>query len=115
MILGQERGSMRFLIKATMSTEAGNKAVREGKLGAKIQAVLAELKPEAAYFMEDGGRRAALLVVNIQDVSEIPRFAEPFFLGMDAEVRFHPLMTAEDLGRAGLDELASKWGNDRQA
>jgi hypothetical protein len=103
---------MRFLVKATIPTVAGNTAIREGKLGPKIQAVLAELKPEAAYFMEEGGHRTALLVVNVQDASEIPRFAEPFFLGMNAEVRFHPVMTAEDLGRAGLDQLAQKWGSD---
>lgn len=103
---------MRFLLKATMPTDAGNRAIREGKLGPKIQAVMAELKPEAAYFMEEGGHRTALFVVNIQDASEIPRVAEPFFLGMNAEVRFHPVMTAEDLGRAGLDQLAQKWGGD---
>jgi hypothetical protein len=103
---------MRFIVRASFATDTGNKAIREGSLGPKIRAVLADLKPEAAYFYEDGGRRTALLVVNIQDASEIPRVAEPFFLGMNAEVRFHPAMTAEDLGKAGLDDLAKKWGSD---
>ena len=103
---------MRFIVKASIPTVAGNKAVREGSLGSKLQTVLADLKPEAAYFFEDGGHRTALLVVNIQDASEIPRVAEPFFLGMQAEVRFHPVMTAEDLGKAGLEDLAKKWATD---
>lgn len=103
---------MRFLVKASMPVDAGNKAIREGKLGPRMQAVLADIKPEAAYFMEERGRRTALLVVNIQDASEIPRIAEPFFLSLNAEVRFHPVMTAEDLGKAGLDDLAKKWGSD---
>ena len=42
---------MRFLLKVNIPVEAGNAAAKAGKLGATIQAILAELKPEAAYFM----------------------------------------------------------------
>ncbi len=45
---------MRMLLKATIPVEAGNAAVSNGTLGATIQKILAELKPEAAYFTEDG-------------------------------------------------------------
>ena len=101
---------MRFLMKVTIPTEAGNKAIREGALRPRLQRALEDLKPEAAYFFEEGGHRTALLVINMQDAAEIPRFVEPFFLGVDAKVSLHPAMTAEDLAKGGLDELAKKWG-----
>jgi hypothetical protein len=46
----------------------------------------------------------------VNQAAQIPRIAEPFFLRMNAEVRFHPVMTAEDLAAAGLDDLAKNWG-----
>jgi hypothetical protein len=45
----------------------------------------------------------------MESTSELPRFSEPFFLTFNAEVNFSPVMTPEDLGRAGLDELGKKW------
>ena len=44
-----------------------------------------------------------------QSPSEIPRFAEPWFLNFDAEVEFLPTMTPEDLQKSGLDDIAKKW------
>ena len=101
---------MRFLVKATIPIEAGNQAIKEGTFSTAVQAVMEALKPEAAYFFEENGHRTALLVVDMQEVSQIPRIAEPFFLRMNAEVRFHPVMTAEDLAKAGLEELVKQWG-----
>ena len=49
-------------------------------------------------------------VVDIANASDIPRFAEPFFLMFDATVEFQPAMTPEDLGRAGLEQLGQTWG-----
>ncbi len=46
---------MRFLLKVNIPVEAGNAAAKAGKLGATIQAILAELKPEAAYFTDNNG------------------------------------------------------------
>ncbi len=100
---------MRFVVKARMPLHETNRAIKDGSLGKKIQSILAELKPEAAYFMEEGGHRTAILVVDIQEPSQIPSIAEPFFLGLNAEVSFHAAMTPEDLGKAGLDKLAQKW------
>ncbi len=101
---------MRFLVKAIMPAEGANRAIRDGSMAKKMQAILAELKPEAAYFIEAGGKRTALLFLNIDEPSEIPAVAEPFFLNFNADVEFHPAMTPEDLGKAGLDALGKKWG-----
>jgi len=101
---------MRFLIRVSYSTPKFNEAVRDGSAGAKTQAILEDLQPEAAYFTEIFGKRTAVLIVDIDDVARIPSIAEPFFLHFDAEISFHPVMSPEDLGRAGLDELGEKWG-----
>ena len=49
------------------------------------------------------------MIINVEDPSKVPAFAEPWFLTFNADVRFHIAMTPEDLGRAGLDALGKKW------
>lgn len=66
-----------------------------------VKTMMGELKPEAAYFTEMDGYRTAILIVQMEKASEMPRIAEPFFLGLEAEVEFHPVMSAEDLAEAG--------------
>lgn len=92
---------MRFVVKISWDVEAGNALAREGKLGSTVQSILEELKPEAAYFMAEGGKRGGILIVDIDDVSEIPAIAEPWFLATNAKVEFLPAMRPEDLARAG--------------
>lgn len=100
---------MRFLIKVTPDPASANKAICDGTFESRLQQALAEIKPEAAYFLEENGRRTAILVIEVEKVSEMPRISEPFFLGMNAEVRFHPVMVAEDLRNSDLSGLAKKW------
>ena len=97
---------MRFLIKVSIPVETGNKAIRDGTLGETIGRILSELKPEAAYFTTDGGKRTGFIVADIKDPYQMPSIAEPWFLAFDAGVEFHPAMTPEDLQKAGPD-LAS--------
>jgi len=78
-------------------------------VGQKIQKILEAIKPEAAYFTEHDGHRGGTLVVNLKDVSEVPLFAEPWFLTFHAIVEFRVAMTPEDLARANLDALGKKW------
>ncbi|HZO52527.1 MAG TPA: hypothetical protein VFB63_07415 [Bryobacteraceae bacterium] len=101
---------MRMLLQVKFPLEPFNSAVRDGSAGAKIQKILAELKPEAVYFTEHDGCRGGTMVVDLKDASEIPRIAEPFFLMFNASVQFRPVMTPEDLGRANLDALGKQWG-----
>jgi hypothetical protein len=100
---------MRMLMKVWMPVEPFNTLVRNGTAGAKMQQVLEDIKPEAAYFTAQDGHRGGIIIVNINDTSEIPRYAEPFFLNFNAEVQFHPAMTPEDLGRADLAAIGKKW------
>ena len=100
---------MRILMHVKLPIEPFNSYVRDGSSGARIQKILADAKPEAAYFTEFEGQRGAIIVVNMDDSSKIPSLAEPWFLGFNANVEFHPAMTPEDLGRAGLEALGKKW------
>ena len=92
---------MRFLLKVNIPVEAGNTAAKAGKLGATIQSILADLKPEAAYFTDESGRRTAFIVLEMQDASQIPAIAEPWFLAFNASIEIHPVMIPADLAKAG--------------
>jgi hypothetical protein len=100
---------MRFVLHISLPVEKFNQAVRDGSAGEKLRRILEETKPEAAYFCAKEGKRGGFLVVDLADPSEIPRFAEPWFLLFDASVEFLPTMTPQDLGRAGLDQLGKQW------
>ncbi len=94
---------MRFLVKVSIPVEAGNKAACEGTLGKKVQDILGKLKPEAAYFTEMNGQRTGILIVQMDQTSKIPSIAEPWFLGFNAAVEFHPVMLSADLEKASSD------------
>jgi hypothetical protein len=91
---------MRCLLKAMMPVETANASARDGKLAKTIQSIVAELKPEAAYFVTEGGKRTALIFFDLQDSSQIPAVAEPWFLAYNAEVEIIPVMNADDLAKA---------------
>lgn len=103
---------MRFMITCRVPVEKGNALAKDGTLGQTIQSILEEIGPEAAYFTDVGGARGAYIVVDMEDASQIPAMAEPMFLGLGADVQIHPVMTAEDLGRAGpaIEQAAQRYG-----
>jgi len=101
---------MRMLMQVKFPIEPFNSYVRDGSIGAKMQKIMADIKPEAAYFTAVDGHRGGILVVNMDDPSKIPALAEPWFLVFNAHVEIQPTMTPEDLGRAGLEALGKKWG-----
>ena len=92
---------MRFLLKVNIPVEAGNAAAKAGKLGATIQAILADLKPEAVYFTDDKGQRSAFIFLDMQDASQIPAIVEPWLLAFGASLEIHPVMIPADLAKAG--------------
>jgi len=92
---------VRFLLMVNIPVESGNLAAKAGKLGATIQSIVADLKPEAVYFTDNNGQRTAFIFLEMQDASQIPAIAEPWFLAFNASVEIHPVMVADDLARAG--------------
>ncbi len=103
---------MRFLVKVLWDAEAGNALAKSGKLGSTVESILEDLKPEAAYFVAEQGHRSAFLVVHMDDASQLPAIAEPWFLAMNASVQVQPLMLPEDLAKAGpsIERAAKKYG-----
>ena len=65
-------------------------------------AAMQDLKPEAAYFYPENGKRACLMVFDMKDPSQIPVIAERFFMELNAEVTLTPVMNADDL-KKGLE------------
>ena len=100
---------MRFLIRVSMPHEPFNSYVKDGSAGAKMGKIMNELKPEAAYFMDMDGLRTGILIVNMDNTSQIPAIAEPWFLLFDADVEIHPVMLPDDLMKADLASLGKKW------
>lgn len=101
---------MRMLLHAIFPNEPFNTLVRSGEAGEILKNIMDDLKPEAVYFTEEDGMRAAVLVVNLVSPSDVPKIAEPFFLKFDAECRMRIVMSPADLKNAGLDALGKKWG-----
>jgi len=100
---------MRMLLHVTFPLEPFNTYVKDGTAGAKMKRILDEMKPEAAYFMDSNGQRSGMLFFHMDHTSQIPTYAEPWFLTFNAKCHFKPVMNPEDLGKAGLEALGKKW------
>ena len=101
---------MRFLFKISFPVEAGNEAAKQGfKM---IPKILEEQKPEAAYFIAEGGKRTGILVMNMADPSQLPAIAEPWFLALNASIEVTPAMIPEDLEKAGpaIEQAVKNYG-----
>jgi hypothetical protein len=90
---------MRVMVKVSFPVEAGNASAK--KDGFKvIQSIIEQQKPEAAYFLAEDGNRTGILIMNIDDASQIPAIAEPWFLALNAGVEMKPVMVPADLQKA---------------
>jgi hypothetical protein len=98
-----------MLLNIVLPHEPFNTAVRNGTAGATLGRILEEIKPEAVYFTEQNGHRGAILIVNVNQASEVPSLAEPWFLSFNADCQFRIVMSPDDLQQAGLEELGRKW------
>ena len=92
---------MRMLLKAQMDTEKSSQALQEGKMQPELERIMNQLRPEAAYFYGEDGKRAALFIFDMEDPSQLPELTEPFFTTAGASVYVTPVMNADDL-QAGL-------------
>jgi hypothetical protein len=100
------------MLTVNMPVEKGNAAAKAGELSETIQSIVKELKPEAAYFLADKGQRSAILFLDLEDASQIPAVAEPWFLGVNAEIELRPVMVIDDLMKAlpEMEAAARKYG-----
>lgn len=100
---------MKMLLTVDFPPEPFNSLVKSGKVGEIIGRIIETIKPETAYFTELDGKRGGIFVVDLQNPSDVPSFAEPFFLNFQASCKFRILMSPEDLQNAGLEEIGKKW------
>ena len=100
---------MKMLLTVDIPHEPFNSLVKSGKAGEILGRILETIKPEAAYFTEQDGKRGGVFVIDVRTPSDVPAFAEPFFLNFQANCKFRILMSPEDLQKAGLEELGKKW------
>ncbi|WP_460145402.1 panthothenate synthetase [Pseudomonas sp. S2_A02] len=100
---------MKMLLMVEFPHEPFNALVRSGKIGEIMNRVLETIKPEATYFTEQDGMRSGIFLIDIEDPSEIPGYAEPFFLNFQANCKLRVVMSAQNLQDAGLEELGKAW------
>src|SRR6266542_1513593 len=92
------RYGMRFLLKVSLPVETGNEAIKGGTLPQTIESILNDIKPEAAYFAEENGKRT-------------------WFLAFNAQVEFHPAMNLQDLKNAapGIERAVKNYHSLKKA
>jgi hypothetical protein len=94
-----------MLLKMQMEVEAGNRAIKDGSFGDVLDRVMGQIKPEAAYFTAMDGKRTGLIFFDLEDASQIPVIAEPFFMGVNASIELLPVMSPDEVQK-GLEEAA---------
>jgi hypothetical protein len=87
-------------MKVSFPVESGNAAAQKDGFKS-IQSILQKQQPEAVYFLAENGRRTGLMILNLEDASQIPEYAEPWFLAFNADIHLSPVMVPSDLQKAG--------------
>ena len=100
---------MRMMVQVVFPHDPFNAAVRDGSVGRKMKRILDQQKPEAVYFTDHRGHRSAWMIIDMAEASQIPAIAEPWFLGFNADIELHAVMTPKDLEAAGLEQLGKEW------
>ena len=97
---------MRMMMKVSIPVEAGNKAIKDGSLPKTILGFIEQMKPEAAYFIAEDGKRTGYFFFDLKDPASIPPAAEAFFMNLQAAITLTPAMNVEDM-KAGVSKVAS--------
>ena len=95
---------MRMMLRWTVPIDKGNAMVDDGSIETVTETLMERVKPEAAYFLAEGGERSGMVFFDMKDSAEIPAIAEILFQGAHAAVEFVPVMNAEDL-KKGLSSM----------
>ena len=102
---------MKYIMKIRFPNEKANSRLKDPKFGMKMKEILTDVKAEAAYFTTICGDRGCYVVVNLDNASQMAMVAEPFFHWINADIDFLPVMTPEDLEKAGpmIETAVKKW------
>ena len=100
---------MKHLLNVHIPTDTFDNYVRDGIASETIEKILNDTNPEEVYFTEENGKRGAILIINIDENSDIPRYTEPWFLKFNADCEIRSVMDLQDLRNAGLEEIGVRW------
>ncbi|MDQ2874055.1 MAG: panthothenate synthetase [Actinomycetota bacterium] len=98
---------MKFIVEADFPLEPFSTYVREGTAGEKVGEVLGAIKPEVVYFTDTGVGRGAMMIVELDNASQIPHVTEPLMLNFKASVHYRLAISPEELQAAGLERYAT--------
>lgn len=91
---------MRMMLRLQVPVEAGNEAMRSGRIGQIMGDLMERLQPEAAYFHPQNGMRGASIVFDLDDPASMPAIAEPLYQELAAIVEFLPVMDMAAMQKA---------------
>ena len=94
---------MRCLLKVELCTDTANTAIRDGSLGKTIRSILDDRSRKRRIFWQQMENGQPTFFLDIQNASQIPALAEPWFLAFNASVEIVPVMTIDDLTKAAPD------------
>ena len=93
---------MRMLLRVSIPVETGNAAAKAGTLGSTVERILADLKPEAAYFFTDDKRQSVgLHRVRHEGLIANSGCRRAVVSRVRRKVSFRPVMNPQDLATAG--------------
>ncbi len=88
---------MRLMLRFTIPVEKGNEAAADGSMSQAIRNLVERIKPEAAYFYLDKGRRGGTIFFEETDQSELTAINEPLFASLNAEIDIKPAVSLDEL------------------
>jgi hypothetical protein len=98
---------MRMMLKVSIPVEAGNKGIKEGILPRTVMEFVERMKPEACYFLPEGGKRTAIFFFDLADPTMLPSAVEPFFINLNAGIEMSPAMNLDDM-KAGVEKAMKR-------
>lgn len=88
---------MRVMLKSQLDVDAANLAIADGSIGKTFEKIFGYCRPEATYFLVEGGKRTVYAVFDMTSPDQVPVVAETLFQAFGASVDLHPVMTGADL------------------
>lgn len=88
---------MRLMLRFSILVKKGNKAAADGSMSAAIKALLKQVKPEAAFFHLDDGRRAGTIIFEETDQTKMTAINEPLFAKLNATIDIQPVVNLDEL------------------
>lgn len=99
---------MRMMLKSQLNVDAANMAIADGSIGPVLDKVMGLCKPEAAYFLTEGGLRTVYIIFDMATPEQVSQIAEPLFHAFGASVEFRPVMIAPELQKGIIAWAAAR-------